>query len=62
VLIFLRRLGGHAGFAIGRDDVHFYVLGGNQSNAVTIAQISKSRLLVARWPATYPSGLNAFRR
>ena len=45
------------GFAIGQDDTHFYVLDGNQSDAVTIARIVKSRLLGARWPATYPPRL-----
>ena len=54
VLIFERDSGGHVGFAIGQDDTHFYVLGGNQSDAVTIARIAKSRLLGARWPATFP--------
>ena len=34
-----------------------YVLGGNQSDAVTIARIAKSRLLGARWPATWPPRL-----
>ena len=57
VLIFERGSGGHVGFAIGQDDAHFYVLGGNQSDAVTIARIAKSRLLGARWPATYPPRL-----
>lgn len=54
VLIFERGSGGHVGFAVGQDETHFYVLGGNQSDAVTIARIAKSRLLSARWPATYP--------
>ena len=54
VLIFERGSGGHVGFAVGQDGTHFYVLGGNQSDAVTIARIAKSRLLGARWPATYP--------
>ncbi|WP_019956778.1 TIGR02594 family protein [Yoonia vestfoldensis] len=54
VLIFSRGSGGHVGFAMGQDDTHFYVLGGNQSDAVTIARIAKSRLLGARWPATVP--------
>jgi uncharacterized protein (TIGR02594 family) len=54
VLIFERGSGGHVGFAVGQDDTHFYVLGGNQSDAVTVARIAKSRLLGARWPATYP--------
>jgi hypothetical protein len=40
---------------MGQDDTHFYVLGGNQSDAVTIARIAKSRILGARWPATMPS-------
>lgn len=47
VLIFERGSGGHVGFAVGQDDAHFYVLGGNQSDAVTIARIAKSRLLGA---------------
>ena len=54
VLIFERGSGGHVGFAVGQDDDHFYVLGGNQSDAVTIARVAKSRLLGARWPATFP--------
>ena len=54
VLIFERSSGGHVGFAVGQDDTHFFVLGGNQSDAVTIARIAKSRLLGARWPATFP--------
>ena len=57
VLIFERGSGGHAGFAVGQDDTHFFVLGGNQSDAVTIARIAKSRLLGARWPATFPPRL-----
>jgi uncharacterized protein (TIGR02594 family) len=54
VLVFERGSGGHVGFAVGQDDTHFYVLGGNQSDAVTVARIAKSRLLGARWPATLP--------
>ena len=57
VLIFARGSGGHVGFAMGQDDTHFYVLGGNQSDAVTLALIAKSRLLGARWPATWPPRL-----
>ena len=53
VLIFERGSGGHVGFAIGQNDAHFYVLGGNQSDAVTIARIAKSHLLGARRPAIY---------
>ncbi|MBB1499633.1 TIGR02594 family protein [Paracoccus sp. MC1862] len=54
VLVFSRGSGGHVGFAIGQDDTHFHVLGGNQTDAVTVARIAKSRLLGARWPATVP--------
>ena len=54
VLVFARGSGGHVGFALGQDNTHFFVLGGNQSDAVTIARIAKSRLLGARWPATFP--------
>jgi len=57
VLIFERGSGGHVGFALGQDDTHFFVLGGNQSDAVTIARIAKSRLLGARWRASYPPRL-----
>lgn len=57
VLIFERGSGGHVVFAIGQNEGQFYVLGGNQSDAVTVAQIAKSRLLGAPWPATYPPRL-----
>ncbi len=52
VLIFARGSGGHVGFAVGQDDTDFHVLGGNQSDAVTVARIAKTRLLGARWPAS----------
>ena len=57
VLVFERGSGGHVGFAVGQDDTAFYVLGGNQSDAVTVARVAKSRLLGARWPATWPPRL-----
>ncbi len=43
---------GHVGFYWAEDDEAYQVLGGNQSNAVTITRISKNRLLTARWPDT----------
>ncbi|MEP4195990.1 MAG: peptidoglycan-binding protein [Aliishimia sp.] len=43
---------GHVGFYWGEDKTHFHVLGGNQSNAVTVTRIAKSRLLEARWPVS----------
>lgn len=54
VVVFERGTGGHVGFAVGESAAEIYVLGGNQSNAVTIAPISKARLLGARWPRTFP--------
>lgn len=53
VLVFEREGGGHVGFAMGADSACYHVLGGNQSNAVTITRIARSRLLGARWPKTY---------
>jgi hypothetical protein len=54
VLIFEGDSGGHVGFAVGEDDTHFYVLGGNKSDVVTIAHITKPRRMGARWPANFP--------
>lgn len=45
---------GHVGFYHGEDDTHFHVLGGNQSNAVTVTRVSKDRLLASRWPKGVP--------
>ncbi len=43
---------GHVGIVVGHDKTHLHVLGGNQSDSVTIARIAKSRLLGLRWPKT----------
>ena len=46
---------GHVGFYAGEDrNGAFHVLGGNQSNSVSIARIKRDRLLGARWPASTP--------
>ncbi|SMD09936.1 TIGR02594 family protein [Fulvimarina manganoxydans] len=56
VLVFWRGsrsgISGHVGFYVGEDAETYHVLGGNQSNAVTVTRLSKSRLLGARWPVT----------
>lgn len=44
---------GHVGFNHGEDATHFHILGGNQSNAVTVTRIAKSRFITARWPAGF---------
>lgn len=45
---------GHVGFCRGEDASAYHVLGGNQSDAVTVTRIAKTRLLAARWPAGVP--------
>ena len=55
VLIFDREGGGHVGLLIAQSGATYHVLGGNQSNSVTITEISKARLLgVRRFYATAP--------
>ncbi|MCG8441306.1 MAG: TIGR02594 family protein [Caulobacterales bacterium] len=43
---------GHVGFYNGESDDAYQILGGNQSNAVSLAWLSKDRFLQARWPST----------
>lgn len=50
VLVFKRPGGGHVGFYVGEDKDCYHVLGGNQSNAVTITRIEKARCVARRWP------------
>ena len=50
VLVFGRNGGGHVGIYIGEDSGAYYVLGGNQSNKVSIVRIAKNRLLGVRRP------------
>lgn len=45
---------GHVGFYWAEDDDAFHILGGNQSNAVSVTRIAKNRLVQARWPKTVP--------
>lgn len=39
---------GHVGFIVGETDRHVFLLGGNQSNAVSVAKYNKARLLAVR--------------
>lgn len=52
----LRSPNGHVGFYAGEDEASFYVLGGNQSDSVSIARLKKDRILDVRFPATVPFG------
>lgn len=60
ILTFIRDGGGHVGFYVAEDrgtpqknfeDAAYHVLGGNQSDAVTITRVLKKRLQAARRPA-----------
>ena len=50
ILVFKRGSGGHVGIYIAEDTDCYHVLGGNQSNAVTITRIRKDRCIAARKP------------
>lgn len=52
ILVFKRPGGGHVGLYVGEDETHYHVLGGNQSNSVSITRIEKGRLETIRWPKT----------
>lgn len=54
ILVFDRAGGGHVGFYVGEDAGHYYVLGGNQNNAVNVMKLGKSRLVASRWPKGEP--------
>ncbi|WDS38333.1 baseplate hub subunit and tail lysozyme [Caulobacter phage W2] len=54
ILRFQRPGGGHVGFHDGEDATHFHVLGGNQSNRVSVMRLEKSRMVACRWPSTVP--------
>lgn len=60
ILVFARGSGGHVGFYVGEDRSAYAVLGGNQSNSVTITWIAKNRLLGARrcpWKIAQPANV-----
>jgi uncharacterized protein (TIGR02594 family) len=50
---------GHVGTVVGHDKEAFHLLGGNQSNKISIARVGKDRLLDLRWPITYPKPGNS---
>lgn len=54
ILVFGRQGGGHVGFYVGEDRLHYHVLGGNQNNGVNVSRIFKSRLIASRWPKGVP--------
>ena len=44
---------GHVGFYMGEDAGAYCILGGNQSDSVSLAWIAKERFITARWPRTF---------
>lgn len=46
---------GHVGFWLAETDEDVLLLGGNQSNAVSVVRYPKSRLLALRWPSDVKS-------
>ena len=62
VLAFQRNGGGHVGFYIAEDAQCYHVLGGNQSNRVSITRIEKSRCKAARRPPyrSQPNSVKAY--
>jgi uncharacterized protein (TIGR02594 family) len=48
---------GHVGFYAGEDATAYRILGGNQSDSVSLAWVIKDRLVAARWPRTVPPSI-----
>ena len=46
---------GHVGFYAGEDASAYRILGGNQSDSVSLAWVTKARFVGARWPSTVPA-------
>lgn len=60
ILTFKREGGGHVGIYVGEDDKCYHVLGGNQSNSVSVTRIDKTRLFKARrtaWKVAQPENV-----
>ena len=55
ILVFTRSGGGHVGFYVSEDAATYHVLGGNQSDSVSITKIAKDRCTAIRWPAGVPA-------
>ncbi|MDZ7824493.1 MAG: TIGR02594 family protein [Ahrensia sp.] len=62
-LVFVRNGGGHVGWYIGEDGTAYHVLGGNQSNAVTITRVEKARCIAIRRPEynSAPASVKAYK-
>lgn len=45
---------GHVGFVAGVEGGKVVLLGGNQSNAITLASFPREKFIAFRWPKTFP--------
>lgn len=50
VLVFQREGGGHVGLYVAEDEGAYHVLGGNQSDQVSIARVARARMVAVRRP------------
>lgn len=51
IVVFSRKGGGHVGFVVGKDkDGNLYVLGGNQSDSVSVKKFTTANVVGYRWP------------
>ena len=57
ILVFKRDGGGHVGFYVSEDEDYYHVLGGNQSNMVSIKRVAKDRCVAIRWPKEYKDSI-----
>jgi uncharacterized protein (TIGR02594 family) len=48
VMVFAREKGGHVGLYVGEDKECYHILGGNQSDSVSVTRIRKERLIGCR--------------
>lgn len=55
IMVFNRDGGGHVGFYVSEDEYNYHILGGNQSDMVSITKIAKSRCIGYRWPSEAPN-------
>lgn len=58
VLVFKRGKGGHVGIYVGEDSTHYHVLGGNQSDMVSIKRRPKTPIIAIRrckWRINQPA-------
>lgn len=63
ILVFSRDGGGHVGFYIADDANYYHVLGGNQSDSVSITRIAKNRCVAIRrcnWKIAQPNAVKRY--